>query len=86
MCMDWLSIVVVDFLFNMSGWLQTRIPQMLSQTVLRGIFPWLQVHLPVVKKKTVYFYVNILFTFISVSKYFSKEWILPHNANLCVKK
>lgn len=57
MCMDWLSIVVVDFLFNMSGWLQTRIPQMLSQTVLRGIFPWLQVHLPVVKK-TVYFYVN----------------------------
>lgn len=45
---------------------------MLSQTVLRGIFPWLQVHLPVVKK-TVYFYVNILFTFISVSKYFSKE-------------
>lgn len=85
MCMDWLSIVVVDFLFNMSGWLQTRIPQMLFQTVLRGIFPWLQVHLPVVKK-TVYFYVNILFTFISVSKYFSKEWILPHNANLCVKK
>lgn len=44
---------------------------MLSQTVLRGIFPWLQVHLPVVKK-TVYFYVNILFT-ISVTKYFSKE-------------
>lgn len=85
MCMDWLSIVVVDFLFNMSGWLQTRIPQMLSQTVLRGIFPWLQVHLPVVKKKPVYFYVNILFT-ISVTKYFSKEWVLPHNANLCVKK
>lgn len=66
MYMDWLSIVVVDFLFNMSGWLQTRIPQMLSQTVLRGIFPWLQVHLPVVKKK-VYFYVNILFTIIYFS-------------------
>lgn len=41
---------------------------MLSQTVLRGIFPWLQVHLPVVKK-TVYFYVNILFTII----YFSNQ-------------
>lgn len=65
MCMDWLSIVVVDFLFNMSGWLQTRIPQMLSQTVLRGIFPWLQVHLPVVKKTSLflcqYFIHNYLF-------------------------
>lgn len=67
MCMDWLSIVVVDFLFNMSGWLQTRIPQMLSQTVLRGIFPWLQVHLPVVKKQ-----------FISMSIFYSHLFQYPN--------
>lgn len=71
MCMDWLSIVVVDFLFNMSGWLQTRIPQMLSQTVLRGIFPWLQVHLPVVKKQFISMSIFYSQLFISVTKYFS---------------